>query len=97
MNDQNVKADGGKPHPSYVPVAGIKSVMAVREFGTQKYKDPNNWKSVSLHRYHEALLRHVLAMWENPLAVDPESGLRHLDHILCNGFFMAALIDEEND
>ena len=35
--DQLAKADQGKPHPSYVPVALIDGVMAVREIGTKKY------------------------------------------------------------
>ena len=30
---QQAKADQGKPHPSYVPVALIEGVMAVRDYG----------------------------------------------------------------
>ena len=44
--DQQPKADKGKPHPSWVPVALIEGVMAVREVGTKKYGDPDNWKQV---------------------------------------------------
>ena len=82
------KADAGKPHPSYVPPALIRSVMRVREYGVQKYHDPDNWRLVELERYHEALLRHVLAMWEDPYAKDPESGLLHLAHVCCNAAFL---------
>lgn len=92
--DQKTKADGGKPHPSYVPVQGIRAVMNIREYGTNKYGDPENWRNVSVERYHEAFLRHVLEMWNDPFSVDAESGYRHLDHVLCNGFFMAALMEE---
>ena len=84
----DAKADEGKPHPSYVPPAIIRSVMRVREYGVQKYHDPDNWRNVELERYHEALLRHILAAWEYPYAVDPESGLLHLEHAACNIAFL---------
>ena len=86
--DQQPKADQDKPHPSWVPVSLIEGVMAVREHGTKKYGDPNNWKQVEPERYHEAMLRHTLAIWKDPYAVDPESGLLHLEHICCNAAFL---------
>lgn len=84
----DAKADAGKPHPSYVPPAIIRSVMRVREHGVAKYGSPDNWRNVEPERYHEALLRHVLGMWENPYAVDPESGLLHLECVCCNAAFL---------
>ena len=84
------KADGGKPHPSYVPVQLIKSVMAVREYGTQIYKDPDNWTLIEPERFHEAMLRNVLECWNDPYAVDPESGLMHIEHVACNIAFLLA-------
>lgn len=93
---QTAKKDGGKPHPSYVPVKLIEEVMKVREYGTAKYHgDSENWKKVSIDRYHEALLRHVLAIWNDPFSVDEESGLLHLSHIATNVAFMLALHKEE--
>ena len=86
--DQQTKADQGKPHPSYCPVELIKGVVAVREHGTAKYGDPENWRKVSADRYHEAILRHVLEIWEDPFAVDPDSGLYHLQHIATNISFL---------
>ena len=86
--DQQAKADQGKPHPSYGPVELIKGVVAVREHGTAKYGDPENWRKVSADRYHEAILRHVLEIWEDPFAVDPDSGLYHLQHIATNISFL---------
>lgn len=53
-----------------------------------KYGDPDNWKQVETERYHEAMLRHTLAIWKDPYAVDPESGLLHLEHICCNAAFL---------
>ena len=99
-NDQQsteAKRDVGKPHPSYVPVELIKEVMAIREMGTAKYGSPDNWKKVSIERYHDAMLRHVLACWEDPFSVDDESGMLHLSHIACNVAFMLALHKEMQD
>lgn len=96
VDAQTAKKDGGKPHPSYVPVEIIKAVMDVREFAVNgKYPDPRNWMTVSVDRYHEALLRHVLAIWNDPFSVDEESGLLHLSHIATNVAFMLALHEEE--
>ena len=86
--DQQAKADQGKPCPSLCPVSLIDAVTAVRMFGLKKYHDPDNWKQVEPERYWQALLRHTLAIWKDPYAVDPESGLLHLEHICCNAAFL---------
>lgn len=94
MNRQDAKADKGKLHPSYVHASAINAIMAVREYGTNKYGDPENWRNVEFGRYHDALLRHVLAMWNDPFAVDRESGLPHLWHVMCNADFMCELMKD---
>ena len=100
-NDQQsaeAKKDKGKPHPSYVPVEIIKAVMDVREFAVNgKYKDPDNWKKVEPERIHQALLRHCLAVWDDPWAVDEESGLLALAHIATNCAFLLAMHKEKQD
>ena len=93
-DDQQSKADAGKPHPSWVPVALIEGVMAVREHGTAKYGDPENWRKVSPDRYHEAILRHTLEIWEDPYARDPDSGFYHLQHIATNIAFLLQIRKE---
>lgn len=94
--DQQPKADQGKPHPSWVPVALIEGVMAVREYGTARYGDPDNWRKMEPERYHEALLRHILAAWNDPYKIDPESGLPHIAHAACNIAFLLEMKKEEN-
>ena len=86
--DNIAKADAGKIKPSLVPAEIIWAVARVREYGTAKYHDPNNWRKVEPERYHEALLRHTLAVWNEPYSVDSESGLLHLEHIACNVAFL---------
>lgn len=93
-DDQQSKADAGKPHPSWVPVALIEGVMAVREHGTAKYGDPENWRKVEPERYHEAILRHTLEIWEDPYARDPDSGFYHLQHIATNIAFLLQIRKE---
>lgn len=93
-DNQRAKADAGKPHPSYCPVALIEGVIAVREHGTAKYGDPENWRKVEPERYHEAILRHTLAIWEDPYAVDPDSGFLHLQHIATNISFLLQMRKE---
>lgn len=94
--DQQAKADQGKPHPSYVPVALIEGVMAVREAGTKKYGgDPDNWKQVEPDRYHQAMLRHILAAWNDPYKIDPESGLPHIAHVATNIGFLLEMKEEK--
>lgn len=86
--DGTAKADTGKPRPTLVPVSLIRAVTAVREYGTAKYHDPENWRTVEPQRYRDALFRHWLAYLENPRGVDAESGLPHLWHVACNAAFL---------
>ena len=91
---QDAKADSGKPMLSLVPKQIIYEIEKVRSFGVKKYKDPENWKKVEMERYHEALLRHTLAVWEDINARDKESGLLHLSHIATNVAFLLEMMNE---
>lgn len=88
------KADSGKPNLTLVPTEIIFEIEKVRSFGVEKYHDPDNWKQVEMERYHEALLRHTLAVWDDIYARDVESGLFHLSHIACNVAFMLEMMKE---
>ena len=87
------KNDDGKLPLSTVPPAAIRAIAEIRRYGNQKYADPQNWRRVDPKKFHEAMLRHVLACWEDPGAVDPESGLPHLWHLMCNGAFLCAFLE----
>ncbi len=93
--DQQAKADLGKPNLSLVPKEIIYEIEKVRSFGVKKYKDPDNWKKVSAERYHQALLRHCLAIWDDMYATDKESGLLHLSHIATNVSFLLEMMKDE--
>ena len=96
IKNQQAKADAGKPILSLVPVEIIFEIEKVRSYGVKKYKNPDNWKNVEIERYHEALLRHTMAVWEDLTAKDEESGLLHLSHIATNiAFILEMLKDKE--
>lgn len=75
------------------PASLIFAVTAIREYGTSKYHDPENWKRVEPQRYRDAAYRHWLAYLSGE-KVDEESGLPHLWHLACN---IAFLIEMEKD
>lgn len=95
VQNQQAKADSGKPNLSLVPKEIIYEIEKVRNFGVKKYKDSDNWKKVEVERYHQALLRHTLAVWNDITARDKESGLLHLSHIATNIAFILELLKEK--
>lgn len=96
-NNQNAKADAGKPNLSLVPTQIILEIEKIRAYGTAKYGDSENWKKVELERYHQALLRHTLAIWNDINARDEESGLLHISHMATNIAFILELMHEEHE
>lgn len=94
---KGAKFDDGKPRPSLVSVEAIEAIMATRGYGLAKYKDAENWRSIEPERWHEALLRHVLAIWEDPTHIDAESGLPSLWHVMTNGAFLCACLKDVLD
>ena len=76
---------------SLVPSQIIHDIARVREYGNDKYGDPENWKTVEVERYRDAAFRHLLAYIKNPSGVDEESGLPHLWHLACNVAFLCEL------
>ena len=86
--DQEAKADAGKPQLTLVPRKIIWNIAAVREFGTKKYKDPENWKRVENQRYKDAAFRHFLTYLDDENSIDEESKLPHLWHLACNVAFL---------
>lgn len=95
--DQEAKADVGKPRLSIGPFQYIEDVTRVREYGNAKYGDPENWRTVEVERYRDALYRHLLLYLKDPHGVDEESGLPHLWHVACNVAFLCDMEHEHFD
>ena len=97
IQNQSAKADSGKPNLSLVPKEIIYEIEKVRSFGSRKYHDKDNWKKVEIERYHQALLRHTLAIWDDVASKDKESGLLHLSHMATNIAFILELMKEKEN
>lgn len=89
--NQIAKADKGKPKLSLVPTEIITDIARVREYDTNKYGSPGNWKTVEVERYRDSTFRHLIAYIKEPHGVDDESGLPHLWHLACNVAFLCEL------
>lgn len=90
----NAKSDQGKIRPTLVPPSLVIEVAKIREYGVQKYHDPENWRKVEPQRYVDALYRHFLQYLSGEW-YDKESGLPHLSHMACNLAFLIEM--EVND
>lgn len=88
--NQSAKFDGGKLRYELIPVEVEQELAKVFTYGATKYAD-NSWQQVQpfYDRYYAALRRHMAA-WRSGETTDPESGLRHLSHALCNIAFLLA-------
>lgn len=93
QENQEIKADFGKPRLTLVPAAVIRAIARIREYGVKKYGEKESWKQVAPERYRDAMFRHLLAYIEDPYGVDEESGLPHLWHLACNVAFLCELDD----
>lgn len=70
---------------------GLEELVKVLEFGAKKY-DSWNWsKGLSFTETFECLQRHAVA-WYNGEDKDPETGLSHMAHVLCNAMFLMHFI-----
>lgn len=97
LNKQEAKADAGKPQLTLVPRQILFDIACVREYGTKKYGDPDNWKKVEIQRYKDAAFRHFMAYLDDPKGKDEESGLSHLAHLACNIAFLCEMEEPYNE
>ena len=67
-----------------------EALAKVLTFGASKYK-PNNWRQCTdTGRYLAAAHRHLNAVIQGE-DLDPETGLHHVDHVMCNLMFLSEL------
>ena len=91
--NQEAKADAGKLELDLVPRQIIRDIAEIRMYGNRKYGSPDNWKTVELRRYINAMLRHTLAFLDDMNGVDTESGLAHYKHVCCNWAFICEMME----
>lgn len=89
------KDDGKLPLSLLDPIA-LEGCAAVLAFGAKKYA-PNNWqKGMAWSRVINSLLRHTFKLIKGE-DIDEESGLPHVDHILCNAMFLSNFFRQHKD
>jgi hypothetical protein len=86
------KYDSNKPRPYTLlkSLSGaLSGIIAVLEYGAKKY-EVDNWQHVTplKERYMDALMRHAIAIMDGGKN-DSESGLPHIDHIICCAMFVS--------
>lgn len=73
----------GKPDYSLIPLCTLEDEARVWAYGKQKYAAWNWAKGMDWSVPLACLMRHMAA-WQRGEEVDPESGLPHLAHAMCN-------------
>ena len=73
----------GKPAMELVPLLALEDCARVFDYGRRKYSDWNWAKGMPWSAPLACLLRHMAA-WQRGEDLDPESGLPHLGHAMCN-------------
>ena len=92
-NKPGVKDDAQKLNYELIPPEAIKGLAQVLTFGANKYTR-NGWQIVpdARDRYTGALMRHLEA-WRSGEMIDPETGINHMYHVLCNAAFLGYFDD----
>ena len=90
VGDVNSKEKGsgarfnsGKAKMSLIPFCTLEDEAKVWEYGAKKYADWNWAKGMAWSIPFECAMRHMAA-WQRGEENDPESGLPHLAHAMCN-------------
>lgn len=96
MGKQAMRHNDGKLKLSYILDApeAVKAFARVMKQGEEKYPRGNWRKGLPPEEVIDSLLRHLVKYRESvlldqpKLAIDDESGLHHLDHVLANAIFL---------
>ena len=83
-----IRENAGKLRWSLVDFDALEPMVRVLEFGANKYADHNWKKGQKTTELTESLMRHLTAYLKGE-DNDPESGLPHVGHIMCNAMFLS--------
>jgi len=95
QNKTSKKHDLGKLRWDLLPLDAPEAIVKVLTYGAEKY-GADTWQDLpnGKDRYFAALMRHLVA-WRRGEAHDAESGLPHIDHVLCNAAFLKQICDSD--
>ena len=104
MSDEKIKTAAGKVPLAMIPTQSLYGAARVYQYGSIKYL-PGNFYNATLEdgagaRYIGAMLRHLSEMQlpnglhtpESLAAIDEESGLPHIDHVLCGLMMLRSIM-----
>lgn len=86
MEEKSLRYNEGKPQWSLVDFKSLEPLVRVMEYGCLKYEKENWKKGLDLTQILESMSRHLFALMSGEI-VDPESGQRHIGHIMANAMF----------
>ena len=90
------KYDTGKPRMDLLDPLALEQLARVLTFGAEKY-EANNWrKGMKWSRIQASLLRHIAAFMDGQ-DMDPETGLPHIAHAMCNCMFLLRYMEDHRE
>lgn len=90
--EKGLRFNEGKLRHDLVHPKALEGMVKVLTMGAEKYA-PRNWeKGMEWSKVLASMKRHISAI-EQGEDFDPESGLRHIDHVQCNAHFLSAYYD----
>lgn len=84
--------NGGKNPVRFLPPHLLEDTNRVFAFGAKKYEAWGWTKGMPWSVPYECAMRH-LAAWYRGEDIDPESGLPHLGHVMCNLVMMTHFVE----
>lgn len=92
MTDKALRYNTGKAPLSIVLEAphAVEGLAKVLSFGAQKYARGNFKRGLPYTEIVDSMLRHTTKFLSGE-STDEESGLPHVDHILCNALFLSEM------
>lgn len=88
---EGLRYNEGKRKWGLLSWPALNELVKVLEFGAQKYASWNWSNGLSWSECFESMQRHLLA-WYTGEDKDPETGLSHMAHVMCNAMFLMHFI-----
>lgn len=82
-----IKHDDGKTQWHLLPLEAVEGAVRVMMHGAKKYSAYNWANGMPYTRVLDAAMRHINAIYQGE-DKDPDSGLDHVDHALCELLFL---------
>jgi hypothetical protein len=89
--DKGLRFNTGKSRIDLAPSDAMLHVGKVLAMGGDKYGD-RNWENGMAYSKVIASLERHLAKWKSGNDFDDESGMHHIDHVMCNALFLSRYV-----